>query len=138
MRGIIKIIRTINSTDIHQVEYRQHNSDSLEQISCPRIPVFNDHCYGTKNSVNDREINDADPKALEKRHVGAENAGAKYEQVHENDVGHHYIQEDQWFLTAVSLDRHGTKIDRRNAKKVLKNGKTGVFSVELKKRQYEL
>jgi hypothetical protein len=72
--------------------------------------IFNGNRYGPENAINNKKIQGADPEAFEKTPERIEDAGSENEDIHEDDIGNDYIEEDQGFLVAIPLDRHGAKV----------------------------
>jgi hypothetical protein len=99
-------------TDIHQVEKRQHKPDPLKEVTVTWIPVFDNYGDGAENAIDEKKIDAAGGETFKKTRKRIKNAGAENEQVHKQDIGDYNPYKNQWLLTAVSLDRHGTKVTK--------------------------
>ena len=91
------------SADIHKIKKWQHEPDSLKQIACPGIPVFDEHSYRSEYAIDDKKVNCTREETLDKTGKRTKNAGTKNEEVHKQDIGRYDPCKNQWFLTTVPL-----------------------------------
>jgi hypothetical protein len=100
----------MNGTNIQDVKNRQHDPDPAEKVTCARVPVSDQDGYGAKNTVNNTEVKRADAEAFQENEGGIEDTCTENEEVHDDDIGYHHIEEDHRFLFAIPLDGHGSKL----------------------------
>jgi len=105
-----KVKGAIHSAYIHQVEKRQHEPDTLEEVAGAGIPVFDDNGYGSEYAINNKKVHAAGEETLDKTGKRSKNTSTENQQVHEQDVGGHDPCKNHGLFTTIALYRHGAKV----------------------------